>query len=472
MCGMKRVMAVLMSATLVLTGCTENMSAAGSGQETVKNTQEYDTVQQSLFGREESTGALLVSQGIELPVSTTRVFVNQSGYISDREKKVMFLGERLGDSFRVIRQSDKAVVYTGHVEQGRTDEISGLYLSMGDFTGLTKPGTYYIETDVIGQSYPFQITSDGYERLFIGLLKNADEVPVIQDADGVCNTAFGMHAIMHAMQCNGSIFEEAYKNFEEDEQDRQLVTQLLHCASRLMAQQNENGSLYDDYEATAAFCGILVMSRDVFGRYEESVAKAYRDAADKAWSWLEKQECDTQDRKNARFYASSQLFKAEYTNEYKKMTEDFLREADKDYSSERFVFYGVLAYISAGNNTDRDLCTHIMKDLVDKNEQACQKAKKDVFFGTGNRTMYDSLYNMMLLCFINYITPSKEYTEIIENTIQYMGGLNEKGVCYIDGSGVWREISETCERNLEWNGILIFAMSDMLKNLIDIENNW
>lgn len=471
MCGIKRVMAVIMSAALVLTGCTENMSADGSGQETVKSIQEYDTDKQSIFGREESTGALLVSQGIELPVSTTRVFVNQSGYISDREKRVMFFGERLGDSFRVIRQSDGAVVYTGRIEQGKTDEMSGLYLSKGDFTGLTKPGTYYIETDVIGQSYPFQITSDGYERLFIGLLKNADDVPITQDALGVCNTAFGMHAIMHAMQFNGSIFEEAYKNFEEEE-DRQLVTQLLHCASRLMAQQDENGSLYDDYEATAAFCGILVMSRDVFGRYEESVAKAYKDAADKAWSWMEKQECDTQSRKNARFYASSQLFKAEYTKEYKEMAEDFLREADKDYSAERFVFYGVLAYISAGKNTDRDLCTHIMKDLVDKNEQACQNAKNDVFFGTGNRNMYDSLYNMMLLCFINYITPSKEYTEIIENTIQYIGGLNENGVCYIDGNGEWMEISETRERNLEWNGILIFAMSDMIKNLIDIENNW
>ncbi len=70
------------------------------------------------------------------------------------------------------------------------------------------------------------------------------------------------------------------------------------------------------------------------------------------------------------------------------------------------------------------------------------------------------------------ITPSKEYTEIIENTIQYMGGLNENGVCYIDESGAWKELSETSDRNLEWNGILLFGMSDMLKNLIDIEKDW
>lgn len=460
-----RITAVVMSLVLMLTGC-------GSSVHTGTERQEQDMIQQSIFGREEGFGALLVSQGIELPVSTTRVFVNQMGYISDREKKVMFLGERLGSAFRVIRQSDGQTVYTGHIGQGRTDAISGLYLSEGDFSKLTEPGTYYIETDIIGQSYPFRITSDGYENLFIGLLKNVRNVQLTQDAQGICNTSFGMHVIMHAMQCNGSIFEEAYRHFDEEEQDKQLVTQLLYFASWLMAQQGADGSLYNDYEATAAFCGILVMSRDMFGRYEASVSKEYKEASDKAWRWLEKQECDTEAKKNARFYAAAQLFKAEYSEDYKKIAEDFLREREKDYSEERFVFYGVLAYISAGNNTDRDLCTHIMKDMVDKNEQACEEAKNDVFFGTGKRTLYDSLYNMLLLCFVNYITPSKEYTEIIENTIQYIGGLNESGVCYMEGSGSWKALSETQDRSLEWNGILLFGMSDLLKNLVDIENNW
>lgn len=468
-----RIIAAVMSLALALTGCGSSAQNGADQPETdvQQIRQEQDMIQQSIFGREEGFGALLVSQGIELPVSTTKIFVNQAGYISDRNKKVMFLGERLGSEFKVINQSDGQIVYTGRIERGRTDEISGLYLSAGDFSKLTEPGTYYIETDIVGQSYPFRITQDGYENMFMGLLRNVRDAQLTQDAQGICSTSFGMHVIMHAMQCSGSLFEEAYKHFGEDEQDKQLVTQLLYFASWLMAQQGTDGSLYNDYEATAAFCGIMVMSRDMFGKYEESVSKEYQEAADKAWKWLEEQKCDTDVRKSARFYAAAQFFKAEYSEEYKKIAEDFLRERDKDYSDERFVFYGVLAYISAGNNTDRDLCTHIMKDLVDKNEYACEEAKNDVFFGIGKRTMYDSLYNMLLLCFVNYITPSKEYTEIIENTIQYMGGLNESGVCYIDGNGVWKELSETADRSLEWNGILLFGMSDMLKNFIDIENN-
>ena len=464
-----RIISLIMAVVLAATGCGSGIQNE-TGQTGTNAQAGQDMIQQSILGRGDDFGALLVSQGIELPVSTTKIFVNQAGYISDRDKKVMFFGEQIGDTFRVINQADKTVVYTGQIGARRLDALSGSYLREGDFSEVTETGTYYIETDVVGQSYPFRITQDGYENMFVGMIKNMREVQLVESAQGVCDISFGMHAIMYAMQCNGALFEEAYKHVGEDEKDRQLVTQLLYIASWLMAHQGADGSLYGDYGATAAFCGIMVMSRDMFGRYEASVSKEYKEAFEKAWEWLEKQECDTDVRKSARFYAASQLFKAEYNEEYKKIAETFLRERGSDYSSERFVFYGVLAYVTAEENTDRDLCTYVMKDLVDTNESFCEAAKNDTFFGTGKRTLYNSLYGMQLLCFVNYITPSKEYTEIVENTIQYMGGLNENGVCYIDENGAWRALSETADRSLEWNGILLFGMSDMLKNLLDIEN--
>ena len=466
-----RVISLTVAISLVVSGCGNSVQS--EMKQTGENTQSgQDMIRQSIFGRKEDFGALLVNQGIELPVSSAKVFVNQAGYISDRDKKVIFWGKQIGSTFRVINRKDKSVVYTGQIETGKSDALSGNYLSAGDFSEVTETGTYYIETDIVGQSYPFHITQDGYENMFVGILRNMRDVPLTESVQGVCDTSFGMHAIMYAMQCNGALIEEAYQYFDENEKDSQLVTQLLYFASWLMEQQRTDGSLYGDYEATAAFCGIMVMLRDMFGRYEVSVSKEYQEASDRAWAWMEQQDCNTDARKSARFYAASQLFRAVYSDEYKEITEAFLWEKNANYSTERFVFYGVIAYVSASENTERDLCTHIMKDLVDQNELAGNEAQNDDFFGTGKRTVYNNLYNMLLISFINYITPSKEYTEIIENTIQYMGGLNENGVCYIDGGGVWKELSETADRNLEWNGILLFGMSDMLKNLIDIEKNW
>ena len=77
---------------------------------------------------------------------------------------------------------------------------------------------------------------------------------------------------------------------------------------------------------------------------------------------------------------------------------------------------------------------------------------------------------MRLLGFTNYITPNKEYTAIIENTIQYIGGLNETGNSYISADGVWQETDNAAGRNFEWNGIILFVYSNMLQNLSDMEN--
>ena len=91
--------------------------------------------------------------------------------------------------------------------------------------------------------------------------------------------------------------------------------------------------------------------------------------------------------------------------------------------------------------------------------------------GTGKRSVSENLDNILLLGFTNYITPNKEYTAIIENTIQYMGGLNEKGECYISNEGVWQASDETADRGFEWNAILLFGCSDMLKNLNDMKGS-
>ncbi|MDE5825850.1 MAG: hypothetical protein K2H91_14400 [Lachnospiraceae bacterium] len=94
-----------------------------------------------------------------------------------------------------------------------------------------------------------------------------------------------------------------------------------------------------------------------------------------------------------------------------------------------------MAYISAEKGTNRDLGTYIMKDMVDRVEAICEEVKQDGIFGTGTRTAEENMSNMLHLSFVNYLTPSKEYTVIIENTIQYMGGLNENGISYMGADG-------------------------------------
>ena len=90
-----RIVSLLLVVILAVTGCGNGVQNE-AGQADMDTQSGQDQIQQSIYGREDDFGALLVSQGIDLPVSTTKVFVNQSGYISDRDKKVMFLGEQIG----------------------------------------------------------------------------------------------------------------------------------------------------------------------------------------------------------------------------------------------------------------------------------------------------------------------------------------------------------------------------------------
>lgn len=132
-------------------------SKMGNGTEA----QAADKAQET--GQTEGYGTLLASQGIALPVSVPNVYVDVTGYVTGREKRY-FAGDRHGRVFEVVDSQQHEVVYTGRILSGQQDPISGKMLSTGDFTSLDEPGMYYIRTAVGGQSYPFAIAADTYEK--------------------------------------------------------------------------------------------------------------------------------------------------------------------------------------------------------------------------------------------------------------------------------------------------------------------
>lgn len=449
---------IVLAGLLVTGSCGNQGNMPQSDTQQGIGTDTVDMAQQQGLPDKANYGSALASYGVVLPVSRPSIYVSVAGYVSGREKKVVFAGDDHGRTFDLVRSRDDEVVYTGIIPRGEVDPLSGQLLSVGDFTIFDEPGIYYIHTDIVGRSYSFGIAEDTYENLFLAMLKNFSNASMQESPEGVCDMSFGMHAAMYALQCNGALFEAAYQHLDQDGQDQQLVTQLLYMGKWLSSRQKSDGSMYGDYEATAAFCGMMAMSRDMFGRYEENVGREYQQAAEAAWEWILQQPCETESEQAARFYAAAQLFKAEGGAAYKAIAEQFLREKAENYFSERFVFYGVLSYISAQKGTDRDLCTYIMRDMVDRVEVICEEADQDSVFGTGTRTAEENISNMLHLSFVNYMTPSKEYTIIVENTIKYMAGLNEDGSCYIGADG-------TQVQSFEWKGIMLFGMSDMIGNI-------
>ena len=427
---------------MLLSGCANTAASASQGQ--------AQPIQEKTITQKVSQPLYQSEVNYEIPVSRVRVLVDRGGYLTQRDKKVLFLGEDLSEEFRIVEEKSKEVVYKGKITRATYDKEMGETVSRGDFSEFTQEGTYYIETDRIGRSYPFMIGNQVYDSMFQALMEQEQHFTYEESATGVRDLGFGMHAMLLALQCHGSVFEE----------NKTLVPQLLASADWMLGRQDQNGSIYEDYEATAVFCGIMAMYHNVFGKYDAKAAKAYLDASRKSWNWMEKQKSNSK-QANARFYAAAQRFRTEGDSKSQEVVVSYLKQHEADIMKDRFSFYGAIVYLGTERNTDRGICSGLMQKLVSETEEICIASRKDNF-GVYTRDMSDNLHKILLICFVDYITPSNEYASVMENTIHYIEGRNEEGSRYLGEDGTWMEAEKTQNRTPEWNGILLFALSDLL----------
>lgn len=107
----------------------------------------------------------------EVPVITPGILVNQIGYLPNSEKIAIFRGENIPDTFRIIHGESGQVVFEGKVEEGGYPTYTGEENSYGVFSGVTKPGIYYVEAPVVGRSYFFEIGKGVYDSCFFSACK-------------------------------------------------------------------------------------------------------------------------------------------------------------------------------------------------------------------------------------------------------------------------------------------------------------
>ena len=158
----KRYMYSIISAFLcisILSGCAEldNLFVTDDGS------QEQDDEISSL--------GLTPEFDYVIPESLPEIVVNQVGYSIDSNKIAVFRGEVLPDTYDLIDAVTGETVYTGNIEQKGYNNATEENIAHGDFTDYKIPGTYYLQAEVIGRSYPFTIAEDPYDSIFNAALK-------------------------------------------------------------------------------------------------------------------------------------------------------------------------------------------------------------------------------------------------------------------------------------------------------------
>jgi hypothetical protein len=437
----KKIGVVILAAVLALSGCTYPTGILNDSE-----------IKSMLFNRgadnnddngalegEDKSGSYLEAKGITLPKSQTAIYVNQFGYSSKDEKQAIFSEDYTGSTFRVVNAYNNQTVYSG--------KITATDAKTGDFTKVTKAGRYYIEADEIGRSYYFTISNNSNKELFVEMLDNF--YSDIEQEESIIDVCFGMNTVIFAMQCNGEAFEIGSG----------IVNELLSMADILIAKQGKNGSISDDYEQTAAFCGIMAMCCAEFGKYDEKMESTYKEAALNAWEWLKTQKCTTNEAKSQRFYAAAQLFGLLDSKDYKTIAEQYLKnnktdERTNNYYFERYSFYGTVAYMNSKGDIDKELCTDVMMYMLMQADEIADSASSDKTYKVGVTDIDLVFDNALQICFFNYLVPSREYTDMLDNTLDYIGGYNPEGINYIEDN--------TSDKNFEYKGIVLFALSNLV----------
>jgi hypothetical protein len=435
--GNKKLCLLALVFLLFLTGCSYKVGEIDEQSlKTLLQSHNNDDKSEDYYVRADSM------LSVALPQSHTSIFINQLGYGVNDRKRAIFSGDKIGSRFNVVNTASGTVVYNGEI----TDEGG---IKMGDFSSVTKAGRYYIETDVIGRSYYFNISDNVYDDLFPQLLNGffADGDSVPDNKEGVLDACFGMDCVIYGMQCNGDVFGV----------ESNIVQELLNMSDALLSMQSEDGSILDDYEATAAFCGIISMCGNEFGKYEETMEGTCKESANAAWKWLEGKPCDTEVKEEARFYAAAHLYGLYKTTTYKTISEDFLNSRESGYGEDSFGFYGSIAYMNSKAEVDRSLCTYIMTDMIEQADGICDNVTADKVYKVGTTEFDTAMDNTARISFINYLVPSSEYIDILTCAVEYIGGYNPSGENHLENMPEGRKY--------EYRGIMIYAVSNILTGI-------
>lgn len=415
--------------TMSLTGC-----GTLSGEKT--------TNQEKQLGTQEIVLPVFENDNTySMPSSYVHVLTDRQGYQTEREKLVYFLGDELADEFYLIDRDKEEIVYTGKIEKSVSP-------AFGDFSEFQRNGTYYIETEIVGRSYSFSISDDVFTDLLAETLQLDGIVSLEQNAENICQVSLGLHILLLGLENRGNVIDK----------DSELVGWIMKVTNWLMTCQQENGSIMEDYEATAAYCGMLTMCSDFFGKYDASMNREYDKAIQSAKKWMEQSEETAED---ALFYATAADFHANHTPKSNDYVTGYLLRHKGTLSENFYRFLGAVMYLSAEKGTDRDVCNQIMQELVDQTESICRTSEqynKEVH----SSEISEMMRNMLLISFVDYVTPSNEYAVVMENYIHFLAGRNETGENLLPSGGVWAENEMTKDSSLIWNAVLINCLCGLI----------
>ncbi|MCH5274650.1 MAG: glycoside hydrolase family 9 protein [Lachnospiraceae bacterium] len=375
----------------------------------------------------------------DVPVISPGVLVDQIGFDTVSTKTVIVRGKTLPQEFHIVDALTREVVFTGNLEKAEYVEETGEYNSYGDFTAFEQEGTYYIECDIIGCSYEFEIKEGLYEELLehaLDLLHRQRELVTAADVVDICRS-------LSVLLLSYELYTQVYET--EEGEIPPLMTELKNYVEELLLlQDTKSGAVMEgdvEYRTeTVWVSAVLAKFSYSYQKYDSTYATVCLQAADRAWRFTEQQGEETEAA--LRFFAAAELYRATGQSRYYNAADRLGWDLSADRSNRALIF-GILTYSSTKRRVDMELCAELMADLFAEAEQIAVEAQTDAYLignSVNDAGLEDIFWDTLILSVIDYIITNQEYATLIARHHNYLAGANETAGCYIPSAGGEREL--------------------------------
>lgn len=436
----------------------------------------------------------------EVPRSKPHILVDQAGYQTEHTKMAMFFGDIMPETFDVIDADSNQTVYTGVLEKHGYSEDYQDEIGYGDFSVLDKEGRYYIKSDLLGESYCFEIRDDIYKNLIkqvskayyfnrCGMTLTANYAK--DKAHNACHTggsvlredinikldvSGGWHQDLDGSQnvddaakviANILLAYEIFPNVFTDDMDipesgngiPDILDEVRYEIEWLLKMQDASvGAVYSgvtvnssdfntvsyvepfDDDAAMAFAFSLAKFSNFYQNYDKEYATECLRAADRAWKYATLSSKGNEETLTWKLAASAEIYRASGHKECKDYIEKRISKEDIGNNENPKDFYGYVTYINTPGDVDISICDKIIKSIMLDAEMISERARNAIFlvpFDVEQSNNSKLLDDMITMSLVDYIIANNEYDKLICNYMHYFLGRNPESIVYLDEIGTY-----------------------------------
>ena len=349
-----------------------------------------------------------------VPQLLPNVLVDHNGYGKAEEKYAIIRGSELSDTFCLRDAETGMVVYNGTLEEILYHQEQNLYAGYADFSSLLRPGTYYVECEIWGQSYAFEIAEDVYGTLFAELCGELEEAC----RSGALSVSQAM-VLLQAYEWYGDVFPDG---------DDDKIPDMMKALQEWIAQMEANGVEGTQEALYAAFLAkFSYLYQKVDYNYATDCLKRASTVFDKVQVTMNK-DADI-------FWALTEMYRATNLSKYRKQIleyRDFFAD-NSSYLEQPEYLYGSMTYLVTRHSVNKNLCEIFMNNIMARGEEISGNHEDLIHpLAAKNNGSTDLLKRAIELSCANYVLNNYQYTNMIEEFLHYLMGRNPESVNFYE----------------------------------------